>query len=263
MKKNNIIVIIRVALAIAVWWIIYKGYIAFVEPLFADSMPEALRLVISSMIVPYTVGLGLSFLLVKGMEDGELSGDLDATPGLIGKAFLVQTGLALPIVFIVNIILRIFGVTKVGMTADTLFGSNWLFYVILLLLFNPIFEELLFRKLALDKLLVLGETPAIIISSVFFALPHIYSQGIPLFFGTFIAALIWAYVRVKTGKMWPVILLHSLFNIYGSYFVLGCSSTIPTSMLYMFLTVIVMPVAGIITLVIHFKSHTKESVPAA
>lgn len=254
MKKNSFFVILRVALAVIVWWIIYKGYSAFVEPLYADKIPEALVLVIRSMVVPYTLGLGGFYLILKGMQTGTVDGTMTATTGLIVKAFLVQTGLAMPVIMIVNIILSRLGLLKVGITADEIFGSNWWFYLILLLVFNPIFEELLFRKLALDKLLVLGEKSAIIISAIFFALPHIYSQGVPLFFGTFIIALVWGYVRVKTGKMWPVIVLHSLFNVYGSYFSLACTRAIPTTLLYMFLSMIVIPVTAIILLVFHFRS---------
>ena len=64
MKKNNILVVVRVVLALAVWWIIYKGYAAFVEPIFADRIPEILVLVLRSMIVPYTLGLGACYLIL-------------------------------------------------------------------------------------------------------------------------------------------------------------------------------------------------------
>lgn len=257
MKKNNILVVLRVALAIAVWWIIFKGFTAFVEPFYADKMPEALVLIIRSMVVPYTAGLGACYLILKGMEIGPVDEAMEATPGLIVKAFFVMIGLALPVETVINIICMKLGNLKVGMTADELFGSNWWFYLILLLVFNPIFEELLFRKIALDRLLILGEKPAIIVSSLFFAIPHIYSQGVPLFFGTFIIAMVWGYVRVKTGKMWPVIVLHSLFNLYGCYFAMTCTSAIPTTLLYMFLSMIAIPTTAIILLVLHFKSAKK------
>ncbi len=254
MKKNSFLVILRVALAVAVWWIIFKGFTAFVEPLYADKLPEVLVMMIRSMVVPYTLGLGALYLIIKGMETGPDDGTMEATPGLIAKAFLVMIGLALPVETVVNIIFMVAGFSKGGMTADELFGSNWWFYVIQLLIFNPIFEELVFRKLALDKLLVLGEKTAIIVSSLFFALPHIYSQGVQMFFGTFIISLVWGYVRVKTGKMWPVIVLHSLFNLYGCYFALTCTKAVPSTLLYMFLSMIAIPVTAIILLVFHFKS---------
>ena len=251
--KNNILVVLRVVLALALWWIIYKGYAAFIEPLFADSIPETLVLVLRSMVVPYTLGIGACYLVLRGMAKGELLGDMKATPGLVIKGFLVQQGLAMPVVIIVNIICNILGITSNGMTADEIFGNNWLFYLILLLVFAPIFEELLFRKLILDRLLVLGEVPAIIISAVLFGLPHIYSQGVPLFFGTCIIALVFAYVRIHTGKMWPAILLHSLFNIYGSYFTLTLAKTAPTSVLVALLGLIILPVIAITLLIVQSK----------
>ncbi|MBO4864228.1 MAG: CPBP family intramembrane metalloprotease [Eubacterium sp.] len=265
MKKNNFLIVLRVVFAIAAWWVIFKGYTAFVEPLFADSIPETFVLILRSMIVPYTLGLGACYLILRGMDKGEMSGDIAPSPGLVIKGFFIQQGLAMPVIMFVNIICQIFGITKVGMTADELFGKEWLFYLILLLVFNPIFEELLFRKLLLDRLLVLGETPAIVISAILFGLPHIYSMGLPLFFGTCLIGLVWAYVRVHTGKLWPSIVLHSLFNVYGSYFTLAMAGSTPTTMLVALLGFIILPLIAAILLVTSgiFKRADKVEIKKA
>ena len=251
--KDKIIVVIRVAVALIIWFNLIKCYKYFIEPLYVDKVPEVVNLVITSMILPYTVGLGWVYLMLRDLKSGEIFSSIKPTPGLIAKSFLVQTGLSMPVVIVVNIICILVGASKGGMTAEELFGKNWLFYLILLLVFNPIFEELLFRKLALDKLLVLGEVPAIIISSFLFALPHIISQGAPMFFGTFIIANVWAYVRIKTGRLWPVMVLHGLFNLYGSYLALFMTSTAPTSVLYVFVSAIVLPTVAIILLIVHLS----------
>ena len=135
------------------------------------------------------------------------------------------------------------------MTADELFGDQALFFLVLLLLFNPIFEELLFRKLTLDRLLVLGKKPAILISAVLFALPHVISVGVPQMFYTFVLGIVWGYVTVKTGKLWPAMVLHSLSNIYGSYIPLLAKTTVPTTVLFMLVYLIVMPLLAILLLV--------------
>ena len=259
MKKNSLVVL-RIALALAAWWIIYKGYEVFVEPLFIDRIPEVLGLFLRSMLIPYTLGLGVCYLILRGMEKGEILPQMNVTPGLIIKGFFAEIGMAIPCVFIVNIICRILGIVHEGITAEILFGNNWWFYLFQLLIFAPIVEEFLFRKLVIERLVFLGEVPTVIISSLFFALPHIYSQGIPLFFGTFALAMVLGYVRVKTGKLWPCILLHALFNLYGSYFTLSVSQTVPGTILVFALGILVMPTIAVIVMVLHFQKRGKAQI---
>ena len=275
MKKNKALVIIRIFAALAVWFLIYKCYGAFVDPMLEGKLPEMIRLIIGSMVVPYTVSLGACYLIIRGMEVPEkyrrevsISGysdmigndsrEMSVTAELMIKAFLVQTGLSMPVILISNIILTILGVTPHGMTADEIFGKNYVFYIILLLFFAPVMEELLFRRLFLDRLLVIGETGAIIVSAVLFGLPHAYSQGIPQMFGTFLIGLVWAYVRVKTGKLWPGIILHIMFNLYGCYFALFMTQSTITSVGFMFMSVILLPTIAAVLLILQFSPAPKR-----
>lgn len=260
MKKNSFTVALRVALGLVVWFLIFKCFAAFVEPLYADKIPEVLVFIIRTMIVPYTLGMGGCYLIIRGMDKAEMTGGLVITPGLLFKAFLVQTGLSMPVIIITNIICTIAGIPNHGMGADALAGPHWLFYIVLLLVFNPIFEELLFRKLALDRLMVLGEKTAIVVSALFFALPHIYSAGVPQFFGTFIIALIYAYLRVRTGKLWPVIILHSLFNVYGCYFSMLAQGVAPVRAIFILLSILILPIIAVIMVVKHFKKNAPATV---
>jgi membrane protease YdiL (CAAX protease family) len=146
------------------------------------------------------------------------------------------------------------------MSREEIFGEHFVFYIVLLLIFNPIMEEVLFRKLALDKLLVLGEVPAIFISAAFFGLPHAYSQGVPQMFGTFVLGLVWAYVRIKTGKLWPCMVLHMLFNLYGAYFTLFMAGSIVTSFAMVGLNMIILPIPAVILLILTMsRSSSKAS----
>lgn len=255
MKKNSFAVVLRVALGLVVWFILYKGFAAFIEPLYADKIPEILVYVIRCMVVPYTLGMGGCYLIIRGMDKAEMTGEMVMTPGLLFKAFIVQTGLSMPVIIIINIICTLVGITGHGIGVNEITGSHWLFYLILLLIFNPIFEEILFRKLALDRLMVLGEKTAIIVSAIFFALPHIYSAGVPQFFGTFIIALIYAYLRVKTGRLWPAVILHCLFNFYGCYFAAVMQSMVPTRGIFILLSILIIPIIAVILVVKHFKKN--------
>ena len=266
MKKNNILTVLRIAAALAVWFLVYKLYGAFIDPMLEGKLSETIRMIISHMLVPYTVGLGAFYLIVMGMPVPEKTkssvsvgnNDIHDTKkilstGFMLKAFLVQMGISMPVMMIFNIIFKILGLPVPGMTEDELFGVHMIFYIVLLLIFNPVMEEVLFRKLVLDRLLILGEVPAIIISSIMFGLPHLYSQGLPHMFSTFAIGLVWAYVRVKTGKLWPCMGLHMMFNLYGCYFALFMAQRPVTVFLIFLLNMMVLPAAAALFLVFEFK----------
>ena len=90
------------------------------------------------------------------------------------------------------------------------------FMLFLLLIINPIVEEVIFRKLLAQRLLKHGEFFFIFSSSFCFALVHGVSQGVPHIFYTFIIGLVLAYLYVKTGSLKLPILLHSLSNLFGA-----------------------------------------------
>lgn len=250
MKKNNILTVLRVFTALAVWFIIYKCYGTFIDPMLEGKLPQTVRLIFSAMMVPYTLGIGAAYLIVRGIKKQDIgqntSVSVEVTPGFILKSFLVQMGMAMPVTMILNIIMQVMGHPVQGMTIEQVWGENKIFYLVLLLIFAPIVEELFFRKLFLDRLLVLGEKKAILMSAILFGLPHLFSQGLPQLFSTFLVGLVWADVRVKTGKLWPGILLHMLFNLYGCYFTIFMAQNNGTAMIVVLLNLIILPVSAII-----------------
>ena len=259
MKKNNIITVVRVFIALILWLAIYKCYGYFIDPKLEGLLPEVVRMIIRSMVVPYTLGLGAFYLVVKGMETiREREAELSVTPVLLGKGFLVQMGISMPLVIIVNILCMILGIEGASFSYEEIFGKHFIYYLILLLIFNPVFEELLFRGFVLGRLRVLGDTAAIIISSVFFALPHFISQGLPQVFATFAIALVWGYVRIKPGKLWPCMILHGLFNLYGSYFVIIMSRIPVTSILVVFLNMFVLPAVAAVILIFTLSKPSSD-----
>ncbi len=245
MKKNDLITVLRVFAGLLAWFLVSKSLGGFVS----SRVEGVWGMVLSSMVIPYTPGLGAFMLACIGMPSGKIvSGEvLRPSAGLIAKAFIVQTGLSFPLMFIINIIIRLTGHELGGMSADELFGHLW-FYLILLLVFNPVFEELLFRKLVLNRLAPLGFKGAVIVSALLFALPHLYSQGIAQVPYTFALGLVFAWITVKTGKLWPAILLHSLSNVYGAYLPMGLGLIHPAcSVLFVLFTLgVMLPIAVVL-----------------
>lgn len=73
----------------------------------------------------------------------------------------------------------------------------------------PVLEELLMRKLVIDRTRVYGERVCILTSATLFALFHMnFSQ----MFYAFGIGLLLAYLYCRSGKIWLCMLLHAIFN---------------------------------------------------
>ena len=90
------------------------------------------------------------------------------------------------------------------------------YMIFMLLVFNPIIEEFVFRKLFADKLLKYGELFYMLVSSFCFSIVHGVSLGVPQIIYTFILGMIWSYLVVKTGNIKLSVILHALSNLFGS-----------------------------------------------
>ena len=87
----------------------------------------------------------------------------------------------------------------------------------------PILEELLFRKLLIDRMRPFGEKTAVLVSALMFGLFHANLQQ--LFYAT---ALGWVlgYVYCRTGKLRHCVIFHMIINLFG-----GVLSTAVLSMI--------------------------------
>lgn len=92
----------------------------------------------------------------------------------------------------------------------------WLILTVTVIL-APIVEELLFRKLLMDRLGVYGDRIAILVSAIAFGLFH---GNLYQFFYAAMLGAIFAYVYSRTGNILYTILLHAVFNFFGSVAVL-------------------------------------------
>lgn len=77
----------------------------------------------------------------------------------------------------------------------------------------PIMEELVFRKLVLDRLAGYGPAVAMFVSALVFGLAH---GNFYQFFYAFLLGLIFAYIYLRTGKVRYSMVLHMMVNFCGS-----------------------------------------------
>lgn len=80
-------------------------------------------------------------------------------------------------------------------------------------LFAPVLEELVFRKLILNRTKGFGQTTAIVFSALCFGLFH---QNLTRFMYAFSLGLFVGYVYIKTGKVVITMILHMLLNGFSS-----------------------------------------------
>lgn len=116
----------------------------------------------------------------------------------------------------------------------------WLILVVTVIL-APVVEELLFRKLLMDRIGVYGDRISIVISAVAFGLFH--GNFYQFFYAAMLGA-VFAYVYSHTGKIRYTILLHAIFNFCGSVAVLPVLSA---SEEYESLTALLVAVGGDLT----------------
>lgn len=77
----------------------------------------------------------------------------------------------------------------------------------------PLAEEMMFRRLLLDRLRPYGDRFAVIASALCFGLFH---GNLNQLFYAFALGLVFAYVALRTGCLWQTILLHAMVNFISA-----------------------------------------------
>lgn len=95
--------------------------------------------------------------------------------------------------------------------------------ILILIIIQPIAEEIFFRGFLLDKInKILGKNNAIILTSILFGLAHLSYGNIYPAFLTFIIGLLLAILVIKTNNLYSSIVAHIIFNIASfSIYIIG------------------------------------------
>lgn len=231
--------------AIAAMFGIYWIYSVFIqEHLNIDSM---LKTVIGLFIL-YGAGLFLFVRLTKKIPDSPIKkGKVDGRTVLI--CFLLQFSALTIMGFITNVLS---GISGQSLQPDLNVLSPFMLF--LLLLFNPLLEELVFRKMFAEKLLKHGELFYMTVSSFCFAIVHAVALGIPQAVYTFMLAMIWSYLFVKTGSIKLPVILHSLSNLFGGIAVQFLQRFSETALGAYSVLMIMLSVSGIVLFAHHGKT---------
>ncbi len=96
---------------------------------------------------------------------------------------------------------------------DVISNSGLLANIIIITLIAPIFEEIIFRKLLIDRTIKYGGTLSVLLSALLFALFH---GNLSQFFYAFLLGGFFAIIYIKTGQIKYTIGLHMIINFMGS-----------------------------------------------
>lgn len=91
-------------------------------------------------------------------------------------------------------------------------GTEILPRLVFVVLLGPFMEELVFRKLIIDRMAPYGEKTAVLLSALIFGLFHgNFSQ----FFYAFALGLVFGYLYLRTGMLRYSVVLHTFINFIG------------------------------------------------
>ncbi|MBR6383631.1 MAG: CPBP family intramembrane metalloprotease [Lachnospiraceae bacterium] len=169
-------------------------------------------IVISVDIIGFPLILGLTRNIPKRDIQKQKFGFFKFLPYIF-----MTFGIGIPLSFvgsIINTLLTLpFGGSNASVILELLNSSSLLPRVLVVGILAPIFEELIFRKVLIDRLSRYSTFLAIFVSGLFFGLYHgNFSQ---FFFATGIG-LLFAFLYSKTGKIHLTIILHMIVNLFTS-----------------------------------------------
>ena len=173
-------------------------------------------LTILSAICNYVLPFPIIYFLMKKLEKQNLKKE-----NITVKTFLLYLSVTFTLMWLGNIIglgitTVIGGIfhTDISNPVQNLINSSdiWL-NLILISIIGPIFEEIFFRKLLVDRTIKYGARVSIILSAVIFGFFH---GNLSQFFYAFLLGGFFAYVYIKTGKIIYTIILHIIVNLMGS-----------------------------------------------
>lgn len=171
---------------------------------------------IASTLPMYLIGMPLMALLIKRVPSVPIEKHKMTFPQWISAFFMCYAimylsnliGVALTL-----IIGLIKGAPVDNALVDIVSDINPWTAVFIMVLCAPIAEELIFRKLLIDRTIKYGEKVSILFSGLFFGLFH---GNLNQFAYAFMLGAFFGFIYVKTGKLIYSIGMHMVVNFLGS-----------------------------------------------
>lgn len=200
---------------LVVTMVLQRGMVAIVGSL-SISLP-AWSLVIISMLPLYLVATPICIAIIKKIPVQE---QLPKEKWGIGKLllyFMVAVGMMylgnIVSQIVVSLVNGILGITMINPVENLVMNSGMIVNIAIVVIIAPIIEELLFRKVLLDRIRGYGEGTAVLISGLTFALFH---GNLFQVLYAFLLGCVFAYIYLKTNQIKYCIGFHMVINFMGS-----------------------------------------------
>lgn len=193
------------------------GTVVGVLQIFGIKIPLGNWYVLFSSLANYVVGGAISYLIIRDMPVAQRANSERASGKMLLAGFLIcisalylgnLIGLAL-----MKVISVLQGRPMINPVEEILNGlSGWAIFAVMVVM-APVFEEILFRKILIDRIRLYGDKAAILVSAFIFGLSH---GNFYQFFYAFFIGIVFAYIYIRTGRLRYTILFHMAINFIGS-----------------------------------------------
>ncbi|MBR2467334.1 MAG: CPBP family intramembrane metalloprotease [Clostridia bacterium] len=170
---------------------------------------------LSNAVILYLICLPVFYLMIRKMEKRDLPKRRIGAVEFIGILAISQVLMLIGNyvgIFFNALIGSVIGRTATNTTVEMIQSSSIPLMLIFSVVLAPIFEELLMRKLLIDRLSKFGSGFALIVSSVAFGLFH--GNFYQFFYATLLGFVL-GYLYIRGGLKYSV-LLHMILNFMGS-----------------------------------------------
>lgn len=176
--------------------------------------------IILSSVTMYVFGMGSAYLFLTAFKRSAPPAKLEKKKLSFGKWLIIliigfgamYTGNIIGTAF-TSLISALLGNTVENPLVSMLNNMPLGLIALQVVILAPIVEELVFRKLLVDRMYPYGEKGAILVSALFFGLFHgNFSQ----FFYAFMLGIILSFVYLRTGNILYTIAIHMTINFCGS-----------------------------------------------
>lgn len=167
----------------------------------------------------YVVGIPILLLNLKKMPKDESQGEKFGFFRML-KFFFIS----LPIMYLGNMISigflslveNVTGKTAVSNLSELIGNSNPWMLTLFVVIIGPVIEEVIFRKILIDRTVKFGEKNAVILSAIMFGLFH---MNLFQFFYATALGFVFGYIYAKSRRLRYTIILHMIINFMGSVIV--------------------------------------------
>ena len=210
----------------------------------------------------YAVGFPLAYFLVRKIPTVIPKENNSLTGWQFIKYSLVSYTVMILLNFLTIVLLSLIEIFKsqsiMNPTEQVILTGSPLLSLLCVVILSPIIEEVLFRKVILNRIRIYGDEIAIVFTGVAFGLYH---GNLSQFFYATALGMILAYMVLQTNRLRYSIGVHMFVNAMGSLvipFLIGDGSDLIKTQIVGFIGIIMMAL-GTILLVKNYKKVTFSS----